>query len=717
MNVKSIPPLNTSTPMSYRMTISRLTVDKLGVKLYDRVSAVIAELIANGYDADATKVTIEAPMGQSLANRTKGIVKDKGYEIVVRDDGVGMTPSQINDFYLKVGAERRKDPQRGDTSPKFKRKVMGRKGVGKLAPFGICTTIEVLSAGGEEIEEAAADGTIVRGFRTAHLVLDKGSILTDTDQEYLPTVGDQDQTLSAATGTTLTLKLFSNRQVPSLEIFERQLAQRFGIASGDWRIELIDNLKTADDPTSRRTVGSFQVEKMPATEIRFERVPGSAGNDASSFRTIAADETQDTEVTPGFTHEGVFYPVTGWMAYAKEPYRDDLMAGVRIYCRGKIAAQTSIFNLKAGFHGEYDIRSYLVGELHADWLDEIDDLIQTDRRDILWSDEVGRDFEDWGQKLVRTLGNRSRQPLKKKTWDRFQEVSKLSERIDAAFPQDDQGEIRSRAQGLAKLIGQTIREEELSDSERVNALVELSLNLAPHITLTEMLKQAAESKDSPLAAVTALLKTARLAELSSFGQIAQERVSVIQRVESLKDDPATLEDALQKLIATAPWLIDPQWSPITANESFATLRSEFQKYFKTKTGEEIVLDPFSDPTKRCDFVLATHEGQIEIVEIKPPSHTYVKEDHERLVRYFDLLTEFLEQPGNEKFKKQFPEFHITLVCNKVSLTGVNRSSFAGLKTQEKLTHITWAVFLLKTRQTHEDFLKEAERQKHHAAKE
>jgi len=40
------------------MKISRLTVDKLGVKLYDRVSAVIAELVANSYDADATKVTI-----------------------------------------------------------------------------------------------------------------------------------------------------------------------------------------------------------------------------------------------------------------------------------------------------------------------------------------------------------------------------------------------------------------------------------------------------------------------------------------------------------------------------------------------------------------------------------------------------------------------------------------------------------------------------------
>jgi len=65
------------------------------------------------------------------------------------------------------------------------------------------------------------------------------------------------------------------------------------------------------------------------------------------------------------------------------------MAGVRIYCRGKIAAQTHIFNMKAGFTGEYDIRSYLVGQLYADWLDESEDLIRTDRQDILWSHPLG----------------------------------------------------------------------------------------------------------------------------------------------------------------------------------------------------------------------------------------------------------------------------------------------------------------------------------------
>ena len=113
----------------YKMRISRLTIDKLGVKLYDKVSAVIAELVSNSYDADATEVTIEAPMGEYLASKAGGVITDKNLEIKVTDNGIGMTPDEINDYYLVVGAERRTDvrPRRGDISPNFNRKVMGRK--------------------------------------------------------------------------------------------------------------------------------------------------------------------------------------------------------------------------------------------------------------------------------------------------------------------------------------------------------------------------------------------------------------------------------------------------------------------------------------------------------------------------------------------------------------------------------------------------------------
>ncbi len=94
----------------YRMTISRLTVDKLGVKLYDRVSAVIAELVANSYDADATEVVISGPMGELLARKESGVLIDQKFIIEVSDNGSGMlvdgAVNEVNDFYLKVGSER-----------------------------------------------------------------------------------------------------------------------------------------------------------------------------------------------------------------------------------------------------------------------------------------------------------------------------------------------------------------------------------------------------------------------------------------------------------------------------------------------------------------------------------------------------------------------------------------------------------------------------------
>src|SRR5450631_949995 len=151
-----------SASPKYVMKISRLTVDKLGVKLYDRVSAVIAELVANSYDADATKATISAPMGEYLAARVQDELKDRGFAIEVADNGSGMTPEEVNRFYLRVGAERRKD-ERGGTSKKFRRKVMGNKGVGKLAPFGICQQIEVVTAGGKLITGTDESGKQAKG--------------------------------------------------------------------------------------------------------------------------------------------------------------------------------------------------------------------------------------------------------------------------------------------------------------------------------------------------------------------------------------------------------------------------------------------------------------------------------------------------------------------------------------------------------------------------
>ena len=689
-----------SMAIDYSMRISRLTVDKLGVKLYDKVSAVIAELIANAYDADATNVTVRAPVGQYLATRAGGTVSDKGFDIEVVDNGIGMTPQQVQDFFLVVGAERRKDPGRGSLSPVFNRKVMGRKGVGKLAPFGICKTIEVISAGGHPVDNPNAE-PCTKGYLTSHIILNYNDIVAmgnEPDERYKPAVGDRDNSLSSEPGTRIILKDFNYRKVADINVLGRQLAQRFGITSSNWRVQLLDNTKSDPPP---EIIGEFDVVTMPNTRLVFQ----------DDGTVLGPNGSPENDLTAGFTQDGKFYSLVGWMAYSSTPYSDQLMAGVRIYCRGKIAAQTSLFDQRAGFTGEHNIRSYLVGQLHADWLDEDEDLIQTDRRDILWSDELGAAFQAWGQSIVKRIGTLSRDPLRKATLQLFLDAGDVEARILSAFPEEDQLEIRGRAMEVARSFGRTISRGEAEDAGVVSELVDLSITLAPHITLNSMMKEAIAAADKPLSVLGSFLRTARLAELSSFGRIAEDRLKVVNRLEVLKDAEHTDENDLQQLITDAPWLVNPEWAPVTENQTFSSLRREFEKYYEKKTGQTISLSSFSETEKRPDFVLSSQEGTVQIIEIKKPRHKLSNTEMDRIVTYYENMEAFLADPGHIKFRNQFPDFHITVVCDRLGLTGSQNAAFEGYKAKHKLTHMNWTEFLLRTEQVHQDFLREACRQR------
>ena len=705
-------------PPNYRMRISRLTVDKLGIKLYDRVSSVIAELVANSYDADATKVTITAPMDELLAEKHGGRLRDKNYTIEVADNGHGMTPDEVNQFYLVVGAERRNDPRRGDTSKKFKRKVMGRKGVGKLAPLGICEQIEVISSGGDLIKRDDA-----KGYVTAHFTLVRPAMMQDSDEQYAPTPGAQDGTLSPARGTKIRMRKFDHRRVPAIEDFDRQIAQRFGVKTPNWEVVLRDSQKTATADGGTRIVGDVEFEMKEGTKIAFREIKDDKNKSFDPPRYGAFDEdgNQVESIAATFEYEGREYPVFGWMGYSKHPYRDDLMAGVRIYCRGKFAAKTNIFNMKAGFTGEYDVRSYLVGVLEADWLDGEEDLILTNRSDILWSDPFAQAFEDWGQRVVRYIGSLTREPMRKAAWDTFREKTQIEAKVEEEFPGECQKELREKTLDIAKIIVKSARPEELEDKKHCGALLDLALLLGPHITLEHKLTEASE--DDTLEAVNIILRVARVAELASFGRIADDRVKVIKKVEELKDADAD-EEAFQSLLDRTPWLLNPQWSPISNNQSLTTLKSMFMEFYRKHTGDPIQI--FGAPPAKAvnttgivmtsQFVMTTQDNAVEIIEIKKPGHQLQNAEMDKIAAYHDAMDAFFLEFEDKEVLRGFEKFHITLVCDSAALKGAQKIAFEGMKESGGLTQVSWPVFLKRTRKMHEAFLTEAERQKKNAGK-
>lgn len=660
----------------YVMRISRMTVDKLGVRLYDTVSAVVAELVANGYDADADTVTVRLPLATQLAKKVLKKGKqtpswiDDGAVIEVVDDGHGMTPDEARLNFLDVGRERRNHPEQGARSRRYGRPVMGRKGIGKLAPFGICRRIEVLSAGGSRTPE---------GYIVSHFVMDYDKILSDVDAPVALDSGALDATYQSKPGTTIRLTQFLGKKVPDSDTFLRQMARRFAPSKG-FEIVVVD---TKAGGLQKYTVGPLDVPIQEQTRI-------------------------DLTTRPLTTVDGELLPVTGWLALAKDAYKDEETTGVRIYARGKIVAWTRDFEQPAGYTGEFTMRSYLVGQVNADWLDRDDgeDLIRTDRQGIIWDSEYGNALRGWGAELIKEIGAASRAPRRKRVSDIFLEKSDIEDKARAKYKDV---EIVDAALDLAKKIGGFAAEDELTDPNYITELSTVILNIAPHTALMDAFQRFEADLtlhgEVTIANLQNLFGKTRVAEMASYGQIAHERVRVVRKLEKIvvKD---TDEAQFQRLIAEAPWLIEPTWSVISENEALRNFKDHFETWLKKERGLDVSLAIRSDQ-KRPDFTLVELGQMLHIVEIKASGHAFNDLDCDRLLNYIDAFDDFFDQ--FESIRREFPyRYRIDLIADGQNLKKpANKQAFNAALKEGKIVQSKWLDFLHRAKKSHEMFLKVA----------
>ena len=650
----------------YTLRISRLTIDKLGVKLYDRVSAVVAELLANCYDADATRVDVCAPLATLLS-----VPPAAGqWTVTVTDNGHGLTPDEAQAFYLRVGSDRRLPGGAGAQSRQLKRPVMGRKGIGKLAPFGICRVIEVLSSGGPQTQS---------GYRTSHFILDFDKITSsDIDDPVILERGDQDGTYRAQHGTTVTMRDFLSKRVPDSDVFMRQLERRFALADPSFEV-VVHDARANGTPACR--MAKFSIDVVSATQI-------------------------DLSTRPVMLADGTSRHVSGWVAMAREAYKNEEMVGVRIYARGKIVATTRDFEQPAGYTGEHTARSYMVGEVHADWLDDDsgEDLIRTDRQSILWESDLGAALRAWGAEITKEIGRKSRGPRQAIVKKKFRELSDLEAKARVRFADE---EVVRVALELGDQIGAFAAEDELDDVEYVEGLVEVILSVAPHRALIGAFQDFERSRtgsDTPtLESLVDLFGKTRVAEAASYAQIAAARVRVLDELDDIVFDSESDEAALQRIITDAPWLIQPDWTVITANQTLRTFKSTFEAYLLREHNESVEL-AIEHGTKRPDFVLTAIGGKLHLVEIKASGHALNDDDFERLYRYVEFLKKFFE--SNAQIRLEFPRgWRIDLVADSVNLKNpINDRAYAETLRSEEILRLSWNDFQVRARKTNEAFL-------------
>lgn len=190
----------------YKLNIDPRILELLGPSLYTNIYYILAELIANAYDADAHNVYV-------IANRD---------DITVEDDGTGMSYRNGDiGHYLNVAKESRTSEEQALTGT-CRRRKMGRKGVGKLAALSVSENVLVKTKRDEEIS----------GFILSRHV---------NEDNRLQPIPDEQISFQKITGngSAIVMQNPQYRLHSSLKVIKKNLLKIFPLVCEDFRIHII----------------------------------------------------------------------------------------------------------------------------------------------------------------------------------------------------------------------------------------------------------------------------------------------------------------------------------------------------------------------------------------------------------------------------------------------------------------------------------------------
>ena len=109
---------------TFKFSVASDLLRELGERLVGRHHVALGELIKNSYDADAENCVVRLSANQ----------------IVVEDDGHGMTPEEFDKLWMRIGSTHKVDRR---FSPEKERQLTGSKGVGRLAAQFLANKIKI----------------------------------------------------------------------------------------------------------------------------------------------------------------------------------------------------------------------------------------------------------------------------------------------------------------------------------------------------------------------------------------------------------------------------------------------------------------------------------------------------------------------------------------------------------------------------------------------
>lgn len=330
--------LKTTANKKLTMEVQLTIIDNLGLNMYTSLAPVISEIVANSWDADARTVNIHI---------SEGPISDAS-KIEIADNGTGMSFDRINEAFLQIGRKRREE-EGTDETPVLHRKIMGRKGIGKLSVFGVAkkVTVDTCSEGRRVIFEMDIDA--IRS--------------TPKGQKYEPPFKESEDK-GTKNGTTIILKQLKRKNAIDIKRIRQTLARMFSILGADFKIIINGKEITLEERNMRgkmEHVWDIDEKLLEDSELR----------------------------------------VQGWVGTSETPLSDDTN-GIIVMARGKLIQKPGFFGVTGG---KEHARAYMTGELHAEFFDDAEDLMGTARNAIVLESEEGQLFQEWIQRKIRSISN------------------------------------------------------------------------------------------------------------------------------------------------------------------------------------------------------------------------------------------------------------------------------------------------------------------------
>lgn len=604
-------------------------VEDLGLNLYTSLPQVLAEFVANAHDADSPYVDVlidfekiretrrvirqqfsdERAVTQPIKPLAERVLPDN-LTITIEDAGHGMSRADLKEKFLIAGRRRRKEdydsPEARFRTPKG-RPLMGRKGLGKLAGFGVAKRLEVISrASGEpHATKITLDyNELVKARNVLEVAVPEERI---DDGGGLPELG----------GTRIILANLLHDPVRSRKsTIERELSEHFEfVEPDDFEIRL--NGQPIEPPVRDHAYAWPEPDKPIDSLIE---------------RTLNTDEK----------------PITFSFRLRFTTDRKALPAekrGVRVYAGPRLAANPSLLDADTNMHG-FRMTDYLDGVVRAPFIDlQETDYVATDRQSLRWEAPLLAPLKDFLSEQIKEACKeyqkvRDNRVNKAVTADPFT-LGEISKHPD--FSRRDVRLAKKIAGALAKSSKRGV-----ADPSYKNVLPTILQGLG-HGQLLDSISKLSTADHPNINELTRHVARLTRDEFEQFAARVRTRIKAIQALKKIVQaadfSDSQNEKEIQKLFEKAPWLVDPTYTQfLTADMRTSTLFERLAKHLDIGAYAHAA----SSDITRPDLVFLIGNVTLQrlvIVELKSANLPLEGDHLDQLVAYRRRAQQWLQTQG------------------------------------------------------------------------